>query len=330
MADDVQKPKETMRLGLTEDWVGRNLLMPAIRTPLVPVVAVGFMVVFWFVGGLIDYPFDERFQPSLLWQPMGVAKVLVVAVTLVVLTLIGTAILGRLRYDAGWAVATVGLVGLRLRAGDSTFALLQEKSSIFLWLSIELLLLGLLVLAGWQALHILRERGSQRPWIKRLLELPTPQARLADRKASADGRPQQLLATGASVLVMGLVVLLLCRSEDRVQTMASVGIGAWAGAFLVQGFLVPTRPAIWFLISPIICGVLGYAVAMVMTSPEQLASGEVGGPLAALARPMPLDWIAAGLPMTLLAYVMQRTKQLNEVIEQQSDADVETEAATPS
>ena len=292
---------------------------PGARRPMVPLVTLLCVAVFWFVGGLIDYPFDERFEPSLLWQPMGVAKLLVTILVLAGMTLLATVLLGRIRYDAGFGAAVAGLVGLRFRAGDTYDALHEHGSGIFLKLAVELFVLGLAALAMWQALHHLRERGAQRPWIKRLLELPTPAARLADRKAAADAPQQRLLALGAHVLISLVLVMLLAQSGQRAQTLWAVGLASFFGAYFTQGLIMPTRPALTFLVGPIICGLLGYLAAAVLSDPSDLIRGNPGGLLAPLARPMPLDWIGVGLPAALLAYVMRRTKQLHDIIAEQSE-----------
>ncbi|MEL7239020.1 MAG: hypothetical protein AAGK78_09160 [Planctomycetota bacterium] len=287
----------------------------ALRTPRVILAGLVAFVGFYFFGDLIDYPADERFEPALLRQDMGLAKVLLLMLGLAAMTLLGTALAGKVRYDAGWAAAVAGLIALRLRAGESFHAFQGSTRSVFVLLAVELVVLAIIAGAMWTMLHVLRERGTTSPWLKRWLELPTPAYRLADRKASSDDLGQQIMALLAHTGITAVIVLLLCRSDAKAQVLASVAIASFAGSFVVQGNVIATRPAAWFLAGPVLCGLIGYLYGFLASTPTDLALGRPSGPLAALARPMPLDWIAAGVPASLWAYVNRRTHQLNSVMD---------------
>ena len=272
------------------------------------------LLLFWWLGDLIDFPHDGPFDASLFHQPIAAAKIVAVAVALWILVAVGTLVAGRVRYDAGWGAAVLGLMALRWRGDDSFYAYDGRGAGVFATMAIELLVLALLAGVAWAALHWLRERGSQTPGIKRILELPDPSNRLDDRKATKEPIDQKLLALAISTGVCGVTVGLLARTQSETQVAFAVGIGGWLGATVAHGF-ISTRPGPWFWAGPILAGMIGYVVAWFTTPQELLNIGEPGGPLAGLARPMPLDWLAAGVPLALVGYVRSRTKQLQNLIE---------------
>ncbi len=306
-ADATAKP-----FGSSETF-GRDLAQ-GLRTPQVLLAAGVSALLFWWLGDLIRFPHDGPFDASLFHQPLAVAKILLVATVLWLLVAIGTLVAGRVRYDAGWGAAVVGLLALRWRGGSSFYTYDDRAAGVFATMTVELVVLALLAGIAWVALHWLRERGSQTPGIKRILELPDPNARLDDRKATKEPLDQKLLALAISTGVCGVTVTLLARTQNETQVAFAVGIGGWLGAVVAHGF-ISTRPGPWFWAGPILAGLIGYIVAWFTTPSDFLAVGEPGGPLAALARPMPLDWIAAGVPMALVGYVRSRTKQLQNLIE---------------
>lgn len=300
---------------LTARWLDGLDLAP-LRTPLVVIAAGVALLLFWWLGDLINFPAEGPFDAAILHQPFGVAKLLLIVVALVVFIALGTLALGRIRYDAGWGVAVFGLMGLRWRGGDGYYSIDDRAPSVFYGFVMETALLAIAAAVVWAVLHWLRERGTSAPSIKRFLELPDPKTRIADRKATSEGLDQKVLALLASAGVTAVVVMLLARTTDETQVFFAVAIGSWAGGAVAHAF-VPTRPGPWFWGGPILAALVGYTWAGLMTPPEALATGEPGGSLAALARPLPLDWIGAGVPMSLVGYVRSRTKQYRRIIEAQ-------------
>lgn len=303
------------RRPLASRWLDGFDLAP-LRTPLVVVTTGVALLGFWWLGELIDFPAEGPFDASILHQPYAVAKVLLIVVTLVLLAALGTLALGRFRYDAGWGAAVFGLMALRWRGGNGFYSLDDRTPAVFYGFLLETALLALVAGGGWAILHWLRERGTSAPGIKRLLELPDPKTRLADRKATSEGLDQKVLALLASAGVTAVIVMLLARTTDETQVFFAVAIGSWAGGAAAHAF-VPTRPGPWFWGGPILAALVGYTWAAISTSPEMLATGEPGGALAALARPLPLDWIGAGVPLALVGYVRSRTRQYHRIVEAQ-------------
>jgi hypothetical protein len=187
---------------------------------------------------------------------------------------------------------------------------------VFLTFLVELGILAVLVAALWSFLHRLRERGSASPSLKRVLELPDPRSRLIDRKIASEAWDQRALALLVCIATTAALVMLLAATGDETQVFFAVFIGAWVGAIAAHA-VVPTRPAPWFWAGPIVTGAVGYLLAWTSTTPADLATGEVGGLFAPLARPLPIDWLAAGVPGALLGYVRSRTKQFKKVAEGQ-------------
>ena len=314
MTDATPTPGRFRRIA---DSLGGDATAAALRTPLVVLAGLVSLAVFWGVGWLAGFPYSGPYDATLLHQPLATAKLLLVAVALAATAAVGTLLAGRVRYDAGWAAALFGLMGLRWRGDDVYYTLVGRGASVFVGLAVELLLLAAIAAAAWAGLHWLRERGSASPSLKRVLELPDPKSRLIDRKIASEAWDQRLLALLAGAGVCGLVVLVLGQSQDETQIFFAVAIGGWAGATAAHA-LVPTRPAPWFWTAPIVTGFVGYLLAWLGTPESKLATGEAGGYLAALARPLPLDWVGAGVPAALLGYVRARTKQFRRVAEAQS------------
>ena len=296
---------------------------PALRPYLlVPAAVLVAGLGFWFLGAVVDLPQYRGFNVSVLLQPLAAAKVLAVLLGVFVLVGACTAVAGRVRYDAGWACAAAGLYGLRLRGGPVYYTLVGRGSGVFLVLAVELLGLGLMLGAAWAVLHVLRERGVNSPLLRRVLELPDARTRVADRKATAESPDQKLLALLISAAVTAVGMMVLCRTDARAQVFFSLLVSGYAAAWVTHSF-IPTRPAAWFWGGPILCGVIGYVAAWLLTSQGLLNIGHPGGFLAPLARPLPLDYVSVAVPAAVYRYVQSRTKQRLALAETQR----QTEAA---
>lgn len=292
-------------------------LWPLLRAQLALVAAVALAgVTFWWVGAWIGMPHYRGHNASILLQPIPSPTALAVVGTLLVVATATTLLAGRVRYDAGWACTAVALYALRLRGGPISTAIADRPAGVFLTLASELILLGATLAVAWGVLHMLRERGSAFKSLRRVLELPEARARLADRKAAAESIDQKILALVMCAAVMAILMMVLCRTAHRAQVFFAVGISAYVAVWVTHG-LIPTRPAIWFWASPVLCGVVGYLWAWMNTTPAQLAIGEPGGALAALARPLPLDYASVGIAAAVWRYVQSRSQQIRRVIEQQ-------------
>ena len=296
----------------------RGQVAAALRTPQVLLACGLSLLAFYWIGGLVGFPHAGPFDAAVLHQPLGVGLLLLFGLLLIPVAAAGTLVCGRVRYDAGWGAAVLGLLALRWRGGDGYHALDGRSPGVFVGFAIELIVLTLFAAAAWAGLHWLRERGATAPRVKRWLELPEPAVRIADRKAAGEALDQKLLALLASTAVTALAVGLLARSTDETQVFFAVFIGGWLGATVAHGF-VPARPGPWFWGGPVLAGLIGYGWTAFTIDPAALATGETGGLLAPLARPLPLDWLGAGVPAALLAYVRSRSKQTRRVAESRAN-----------
>jgi hypothetical protein len=273
---------------------------------------------YWWIGQLIGFPEYRGYNASLLLQPLPTAILLAVLLGIVLVATLGTLLAGRLRYDAGWACAALGLYALRLRGGPLATTIADRPASIFLTLAVELAILAAMLGAAWGTLHTLRERGSAFKSLRRFLELPEAATRLADRKAAAETLDQKVLALALTAATMAVFMMILCRTGERAQVFFAVGISAYVAVWISHSF-IPTRPAAWFWAGPVACGLAGYIWAGFTSSPSELAIGEPGGFLAPLARPLPLDYASIGVAAALWRYVQSRTHQLQRVAEAQRE-----------
>ena len=267
---------------------------------------------FWVVAGLVGFPHHRGFNASVLLQPMPTAMMLTLAVGLLVAVAIGTMLAGRVRYDAGWACAVLGLSAWRLRGGTIEHVLAGRGSGAFVTLATELLILGLMAGGAWALLHLLRERGTASRALRRVLELPDARTRDLDRKATAESLDQKLLAAAIGATTMIVLMIVLCQTSDRAQVIFAVAVSAYLATWITHSF-IPTRPGAWFWSAPVLCGIVAYLWAAWGRVPAQINIGEPGGLLANAARPLPLDYIAIGVPAALWRYVQSRTSQAQQV-----------------
>jgi hypothetical protein len=122
-----------------------------------------------------------------------------------------------------------------------------------------------------------------------------------DDEEDQEGLDEKLLAMFTQASVMMALMILLCRSDAKTQSLASVGFSsAVAAAVAVQ--LVKVRSAFWLWIGPLAVAVFGYAFASIHGEGWQV--GVLHGPLAALARPLPLDYVSMGPAGAILGYWM--------------------------
>jgi len=272
-----------------------NLLTPYQRARILLLSAsIVCFCIFWWTGVLFRIPLHPGYEASLLQQPAS--TLLVVAIVLAACAAIGTAIAGMVRYDAGLLAGAIGLAALSARGGASDYTIFWGLSHvgsprIFLMLLFETAGLAVMVGACAWALGRLYRAGILKD---RECSLPPP------HQPSA---AEEISTLAIQTLLTGLCVLLLSRSTAKQQALAAVGISAFAGAALSASFFpVPRRS--WCWLPPMVVGMIGYAAAY--RSMSGAPSPELGGALAALAYPLPLDYASAGPAGAVLGYWMAR------------------------
>lgn len=255
--------------------------------------AIASFVLFFFAGRLFNIPVHPRFEMSLMQQPHVVVDYLVIAVVFVLSVLLGTLIAGSIRFDAGLFVACLGLVALSTRGGPMRCVLQWSTSStIYLWLALELILLYAIIIAAWACLCYLHRRG--------LLQPDSHRDGFLDQQHTLSNR---LAASALQIVVMTIAMLFFAQTDVKFQVIASVGLSAFIGT-AVAHFLLPVRPSIWFWIGPLVVGVVGYVWAYL--NPDGWIIGQITGPLAPLARPLPITYAGPGAGGAVLGYWMSR------------------------
>jgi hypothetical protein len=212
--------------------------------------------------------------------------------------LIGTLIAGSIRFDAGLFSAAAGLLALSIAGGSIRGLMLTAGSpALFMALAIETLLLGAILLAGWQLQWILHRNEWLKPDGIRdgVLDVPQPIV-------------QKLLSLGVQVVVMTVAMLLLAQSDRQAQVIVAVGLSAFLGT-LASYYVGPVQPSVWFWMGPIIVGTIGYVLTYANPGGWEIADPR--GYFAALVRPLPLDYAGAGTLGALMGYWLSRRWQAN-------------------
>jgi hypothetical protein len=260
---------------------------------LLVIGAIACYVIFRFVASLLGVPRDPGFDASLLHQPSSLLVIVVVVATLVACTLLGSLVAGIVHFEAGLFCACVGLIALSVRGGPMRDTIINARGSgVFVMLAIELLLLSAGIAVAWITLLVLREQG----WLRGDEERATH----IDREEIPS---QTALAIGVQIAVMFVMMLLLSGTDQKGQAIWSVAIAAMLGTLAAHS-LFPIRPAAWFLIGPLLLGVVGYIAASATGGYSSL--GQVGGFFPPLARPLPLDYAAMGPAGALFGYWISR------------------------
>ncbi|HMB94637.1 MAG TPA: hypothetical protein VKK61_01225, partial [Tepidisphaeraceae bacterium] len=242
------------------------------------------LVMLWLTR-LLDLPPDPLCAGSLLQQQFWP---LAIALTWLVL-IAGAALTGIFasteHYEGGLFCASIGIALLSVRFGSMRYALFAATGPrIYLSLAIELVVIYVAVLIAWMMLFSVSRSG----WL--------PAERANEKPEPLD---QKLLATAMHAVVMIVVMLLLCRSDAKAQTLASVGIAAYLASLAAYQF-IPAEPSGWILLSPMIVGLVGY-ISQYFTQWDWMI-GDARGYFAALSRPLPLDYASLGVAGTLLGY----------------------------
>jgi hypothetical protein len=275
--------------------------------------AITCYVGFWWISAPLGITGLRGFDGSVLSGPGAFLRILITGVLILAAVKVGTVIAGRIRPDAGLFAAAFGLLALTNR-GRPTYAVLHEAGGargVYLLLALELLVLYALLAAGWWILRVLERRGH--------IHRDAARDGLADIEIPP-GAGWSALATHA--LIMAAVMVILGQSEDKKQVLAAVGLGAFAGAFFPY-WQPGVRPAAWYWAGPLIVGLAGYVWAYVAAGQGGLEIGRPGvegGFLAALARPLPLDYASLGTAGAIVGYWMRRKSLRDREIAEASGA----------
>jgi hypothetical protein len=276
------------------------------RAALIVACAID-LILFGVGANHFDLPGLKGFDGSLMLSRAGFVGLLVIGVLFIAATLIGTVVAGAVRFEAGVFAAAVGLIAVSVRGGTMLTTLQQTSGSqgVFFSLAFELLVLGVIVGIGWMLLWRIALAGFVRPAEQNLRQEPLDE----ENSSLVAG----LTATAGQIVVTGLIVLFLCRSEQKNQALASVAAASFLGTVAAYKF-APARPSFWYWSGPILVGIIGY-VMQGMTSDPWVVLGIPSSTFAGLVNPLPVDYAGAGVAASILAYWVMRTPDQPEVEE---------------
>jgi hypothetical protein len=261
-------------------------------------VMVASYMTFWWIAKPAAMTRSRGYDGNFLAGPNAFGHIIVIAAMVLAATCVWTVLAGFIRPDVGLFAAAIGLLALSNR-GHAIYSVIQGadgQSSVYLSLAISLVLLYAMLAAGG--------------WIIRRLVRSGKLKSDADRDGLADVDQQPGAGWAALLshaLIMSAVIVLVGQSEDKKQVLAAVLIGSFCGAFFPYT-QAPARPSAWYWLGPLLVGLVGYAVAY-LNPPVGILIGRPGiggGFLAALARPLPLDYASLGTAGALLGYWMRR------------------------
>jgi hypothetical protein len=281
--------------------------------------SVACAVLVWALARWFGIPAYPGYEMSLALQPSAAPALIGTGIAILAATALGTAIAGTVRFDAGLFAAAVGLAALSNRGGPMRYVLQAAPGrGVFVALAAELLLLGATLGLAWFGLWLLYRRG-------RLLGDEMRDG-LKDRPHSLGDRASALAAQAGAT---AFLIVLLARTDDKKQVMAAVCLASFLATLLAYA-ASPARPSVCFWAGPLVVGIAGYAAAYLMwnsTDPVVWKSGQGGGFLAPLARPLPLDYASLGTAGALAGYWTSRQWQRAKELE--SEAGNAASGATP-
>jgi hypothetical protein len=242
-----------------------------------------------WLSRLLHLPATPLCAGTLLQQPSWLVAMAAVWIVLIGGSALTSIFASTEHYEAGLFCSAIGIGLLSGRLGPMRYALFATTGpSIYLTMAVELLLLYIAIAIAWMMLN----GGSRSGWLPS--EPPVGPDEPIDQK---------LLAMAMYIVVMIVLMLLLCRSDDKKQALASVAVASYLAALAAHQF-VPAQPSAWFLIGPLIVGLIGYIGEFI--SPWNWMIGDGQGYFSALARPLPLDYASLAVAGTLLGYWTSR------------------------
>jgi len=258
---------------------------------------------------LFGFPADVGFNASILRQPSPIVAILGAAVTFGVASLAALPIVRRVHAEAAIAVGAVALARFSWRGGTISPTLIEAgEKGVYLALALEVVVLFGIALALWFAL---RRFIPTSPTIQ--VDPKTEQELLETRAESLAPEPldQKLLASATQIVVMIACMVILCRSKDKVQVFASVFFSSMLASWAAHRF-ISVRPGVWYWMGPMAVALLGYVSGFF--APTGLLVGDPGHYFAALARPLPLDYLAAGIAGSAWGYAMREAHREKAVL----------------
>lgn len=253
---------------------------------LLTLASIGAYGLWYIIAQLVQMPVKPHEWASIIsggpW--IGIPAL---ALGMVMIAFLATLLMGRIRFEAGLFCCAIGLVVIPARGGTIQDALLNAgTSSLYISLAIETAIVGAIIVGTYLLIQIAKPG----------FVLPPLRSSDEDPDTTSD-RVTVVIAQAVCTLVM---LMILCQSSDKGQTLAGVCLGAMLSAmFMHQTYVV--RGAIWYIAGTMLAGAVAY-VFTGLFSPSGFEIGEVRGLLAGAARPLPLHYASLGVAGTIFGY----------------------------
>ncbi len=279
--------------GLPEEPGHKPVLSATQRTRAVILLgALLSFVLFWWAGRIFEIPVHPNHAASMLQQASPAVALSVTAMVLLVSTVLGTLIAGRIHYNSGLLIATLGLTALSIRGGTMRDVLLwangrwPQRPAIFLKMILELVALFAPIALMWLWLD-----SSKISWLGR----PETEEEKHERSW-----PHVAAALGVQLVVMAAIMLFLAMSDGKKQVLFSLILAGFFATGIAEAQFARARAGAWYWVGPLLLGVAGYVIAYF--HPHDWATGNLQDTFAGWARALPLDYASAGAAGSLLGY----------------------------
>ena len=238
-----------------------------------------------------------------------------------VATAIGTVVVGKDLPEAGVFAAGIGLTALALRGGSMEALLayqadgggqtgdalmqhmIDQREGLMFRMALDSVLWAIVMLGSWLTVEVVRRWL----WPTSAVQTPKPQAKQPS--------PESKKWTGwaalgvSSVAAMFVIWLVVARSPIsgivRGQVIAAVAIGMFAGSTAGRYFVGVTDPR-WYVLTPLVVALVGYLLGYLgaeLDSPVYANYRDLAiTPLHNLARPLPIEYMAVGVPGALAGF----------------------------
>lgn len=235
----------------------------------------------------------------------------------VVATAIGTVIVGKDLPEAGVFAAGIGLTALALRGGSMEVMLgyyadgggrqgdtlmqhmIDQREGLMFRMAIDSVLWGVVMLGSWLTMEAVRR------WL-----WPVSENQPAQQPASESKNWTGWAAVGVSAVAAMFVTWLIVARDPtsgivRGQVIAAVAIGTFAGAAAGRYFVGINNPR-WYVLTPLVVALVGYLLGYLGAELDSSTYANYRDlattPLHNLARPLPIEYMAVGVPGALAGF----------------------------
>lgn len=272
------------------------------------------IVLFATVGWAIAQPSDPQMGVTLVLRWARVFSVWPILIVLTaVAAVIGTVLAPRRLAEGGVFAAALGLAGLALKGGSMQEVLAYAGSTttagrrwLMTQMALDVCLWTVVMLGAWMTVALIRR------WLWSDEELYSP---LAPARTAA-APPATVQQGWPAMVVTGLVAaffiwLTIARTPiaaiARGQVIASVGLGFYFGA-MAGRYFTGAGKSHWYLMAVPATALLGYLMGYLQsgmgwaTGPWKPFVDLATTPPYALARPLPIEYLAVGVTATLIGF----------------------------